>query len=109
MTDKTEKTSKKKNGAVEFAAIGERVQAQLEGKFAGARKQLVEVRKKLDIEWRKLDKRARASGAFAKATELRGELDKRASAAHEQLLDLLGLASKSDVDKLNKKVNTLQR
>lgn len=78
--------------------------------------QVREVKARLSSEWKRLghetkrlEQRARQSPAFTKAKELRQHVDERLEGAHAQLLDILGLASKADLDRLNKKVNSLNR
>lgn len=64
---------------------------------------------KLEREFKTLEKRAKRSDAFGRAKKARRDLDSQLGQFHSQLLGAFGLASRSELDKLTKKLNTVSR
>lgn len=123
MSSKTSKTSTKKraNGRSnkptkwpeELKKRVGSVREQLEGRIEqlGLEKLSLD---RLRLDGLGLDKLGERVQALRKnpsnqAKKLRKELDKQLDQTHAQLLDTLGLASRRDLDKLNRKLNNLNK
>jgi uncharacterized coiled-coil protein SlyX len=86
---------------------------QLDDQFQELREQLDERRKEFEKDVRKgadkVQKQLKDTGIYKRAEQARGEWEEQVDKARSSVYELFGVATKSDVEKLSRKLNTLSR
>lgn len=71
--------------------------------------QLDELVDRIESEYKRLEKQARKSPTYIKAKKSLRDLDKQVATLQTNVVNMFGLASKAELDKLNKKLSSLSR
>lgn len=86
---------------------------QLDDQFQELREQLDDRRKEFEKDVRKgadkVQKQLKDTGLYKRAEQARGEWEEQVDKARSSVYELFGVATKSDVEKLSRKLNTLSR
>ncbi len=85
----------------------------LDGQLQDIRERFDERRKKVEGELRKrrdqVREELRSTGVVQRAGQVRKDIEERVERGREQIYDAFGLASKADVQRINRKLNTISK
>ncbi len=85
----------------------------LDEQLQGLREQFDDRRKEFETDLRKradkVQSEVQKSALYKRATQARKEVTDQVDKARESLYDVFGIASKADVDKLNRKLSSISR
>ena len=86
---------------------------QLDEQFQELREQLDERRREFEKDVRKgadrVQKQLKDTDLYKRAEQVRGEWEEQVDKARSAVYELFGVATKSDIEKLSRKLNTLSR